>query len=275
MHGGPGYLAKTERRHRPASRTLAVAEVTSWNDQAEFKDMHAALLNLGFSTAQRQECYLLLATVMAIGNIQFSADGEGATPTDAAHLAKCAGMLQVDVAALSTALTTRTMGGGAIEQYKKPLEKPQAQTARNSLLMHIYSLVFDWCVEMINNIIAVSNAEACIGVLDIFGFENFKVNSFPQVSAREMIVAWQPPNRAVLPVALREREGARERTLFVISACRRPLSTLPLMPPPSPRLSREMISVPPCLSAPVSPPSSPCQRYTCHHPLLSHPFQPP
>jgi myosin heavy subunit len=65
--------------------------------------------------------------------------------------------------------------------YKKPLEPQAAEGTRNSLLMHIYSLVFDWCVAVINGYIAKGSAEACIGVLDIFGFENFALNSFPQL----------------------------------------------------------------------------------------------
>ena len=158
-----------------------VAEVTSWNDNAEFKDMHSALLKLGFSQTQRQECYQMYSAVMAIGNIKFAEKGDTCAPTDPAQMTRCAAMLQIPDAMLSAALTTITMGGGAIETYKKPLEKHQAETARNSLLMHIYSLVFDWCVDVINGYIAVASAEACIGVLDIFGFENFKLNSFPQL----------------------------------------------------------------------------------------------
>ena len=57
----------------------------------------------------------------------------------------------------------------------------QAESARNSLLMHIYSLVFDWCVQVINDYISVYNAAFCTGILDIFGFENFATNSFPQL----------------------------------------------------------------------------------------------
>ena len=78
-------------------------------------------------------------------------------------------MLQVEEGPLTLAMTETTMGGGAIEMYKKPLEKAQAETARNSLVMQLYSLVFDWCTDMINAAIAVNNAEACIGILDIFG----------------------------------------------------------------------------------------------------------
>jgi len=47
--------------------------------------------------------------------------------------------------------------------------------------MHVYSLCFDWCVDVINDYISIYNAAYCTGVLDIFGFENFVVNSFPQL----------------------------------------------------------------------------------------------
>ena len=89
---------------------------------------------------------------------------------------------QVKPEELAFVLTNKTMGGGVIETYVKPLEKRDAENARASLCMHLYMLAFDWCVEMINEYISRPEAaEYCIGVLDIFGFENFGVNSFPQL----------------------------------------------------------------------------------------------
>ena len=62
-----------------------------------------------------------------------------------------------------------------------PLEPRTAQAAKQSLIMHIYQLCFDWNVIVINDYISVYNAAVCTGVLDIFGFENFSLNSFPQL----------------------------------------------------------------------------------------------
>ena len=48
---------------------------------------------------------------------------------------------------------------------------------------------FDWTVEMVNAFISrPAKAAFCVGVLDIFGFENFSVNSFPQVHAIQLHV---------------------------------------------------------------------------------------
>ena len=65
--------------------------------------------------------------------------------------------------------------------YSKPLEPKQAVVACNSLVMHIYQMAFDWEVAVINDYIACRDYCACIGILDIFGFENFSLNSFPQL----------------------------------------------------------------------------------------------
>ena len=165
------------------SQLGTVAEVTSWNDNAEMKDMHAAYLLLGFSEKQRTELYMLFSFCLQIGNVQFEdADGaEGSTITTPEQLELSAEMLQVAPEELGQAVTSRTMGGGVIEVFLKPLEPRQANGARNSLIQFIYCLCFDWCVDVVNDYIAVASADFCIGVLDIFGFENFTLNSFPQL----------------------------------------------------------------------------------------------
>lgn len=155
--------------------------------------------------------YTMLSVCLNLGNFVFKAGKEGSDVSDTKLLQKCADQLQVklgaayvvhvvhvvlnivltpalrcersqvDAKTLLEAVTFRTMGGGKLSTYKSPLEPPRATIARNSLVMHVYSLVFDWCVTVINEYISVYNAAYCTGVLDIFGFENFSVNSFPQV----------------------------------------------------------------------------------------------
>jgi myosin heavy subunit len=159
-----------------------VATVTTWNDDAEFKDMHAALLKLGFNQTQRNECYMLLSCCQWVGNIKFKEGGGGdAEITNMDIVNKTAEMMQCPPADLAKAMISKTMGGGVVEVYTKPLEPKQAESSRNSLCMHLYQLVFDWCTDKINIEIAVNSADFCVGLLDIFGFENFGTNSFPQL----------------------------------------------------------------------------------------------
>jgi hypothetical protein len=158
-----------------------VAEVTTWNDESEFKDCHAALSKLGFSDVQRTEMYTMLSLCLNLGNLAFKPGKEGSDIPDQKLLAKCAKDLQVDTQMLNDAIVYKTMGGGKLSTYKSPLEPKRAEVARNSLVMHIYSLVFDWCTHVINEYISIYDPSYCTGVLDIFGFENFGVNSFPQL----------------------------------------------------------------------------------------------
>ena len=69
------------------------------------------------------------------------------------------------------------------DEITKDLTARRASAMCNSLGMHIYLLAFEWCVKKINASISVPPSEVhrCIGVLDIFGFENFDLNSFPQL----------------------------------------------------------------------------------------------
>jgi myosin-5 len=64
----------------------------------------------------------------------------------------------------------------------KPLDPDSALQSRDALAKTVYSRLFDWIVDKINNSIGQDpDAISIIGVLDIYGFESFKVNSFEQL----------------------------------------------------------------------------------------------
>ncbi|GJW59693.1 unconventional myosin [Tanacetum coccineum] len=57
---------------------------------------------------------------------------------------------------------------------------PAALGSRDALAKTVYSRLFDWIVEKINNLIGQDpNSKSLIGVLDIYGFESFKHKSTP------------------------------------------------------------------------------------------------
>ena len=78
------------------------------------------------------------------------------------------------------------------DTIKKPLKPEVAKLANEAFMKALYSSVFDIVTESVNRSIAsfdgtgdgilhVGSDEATIGVLDIFGFEHFKINSFEQL----------------------------------------------------------------------------------------------
>ena len=79
-----------------------VATVTTWDDEQEFRDMHAALAAVGFSEESRLQLYLLLSCCLHLGNIEYAparVDGtEGSDVTSEkgkAELKRSASMLEV------------------------------------------------------------------------------------------------------------------------------------------------------------------------------------
>ena len=78
------------------------------------------------------------------------------------------------------ALTTRTLrtrDGDIL----KPLSPAESVLSRDALSKSLYARLFDWLVDKINGSIGQdAHAAGFIGVLDIYGFESFKHNSFEQ-----------------------------------------------------------------------------------------------
>uniref|UniRef100_A0A8C5AG56 Myosin VB n=1 Tax=Gadus morhua TaxID=8049 RepID=A0A8C5AG56_GADMO len=67
------------------------------------------------------------------------------------------------------------------ETYVKNMSCKQASNARDALAKHIYAHMFDWIVEHVNKALhTTAKQRSFIGVLDIYGFETFEINSFEQ-----------------------------------------------------------------------------------------------
>ncbi|KAL6271486.1 hypothetical protein ACE6H2_028397 [Prunus campanulata] len=82
--------------------------------------------------------------------------------------------------ALEDALCKRVMVTPE-EIIKRSLDPHGATVSRDGLAKTIYSRLFDWLVDKINVSIGQDPSSKClIGVLDIYGFESFKTNSFEQ-----------------------------------------------------------------------------------------------
>ena len=97
---------------------------------------------------------------------------------------RVANLLGLDEKGFASSLTTRKVKAGK-DTVTTPLNYEQACQARDGIAKHVYSNLFDHSTEAINAGIARvqkgDKTPTSIGVLDIFGFECFAVNSFEQL----------------------------------------------------------------------------------------------
>jgi len=78
-------------------------------------------------------------------------------------------LLQVDLYNLNDALRKN-------EEILSPLTVDQAIDSRDAVAMALYQACFKWLIQKINVKLKGPKEFFTIGVLDIFGFENFKVS---------------------------------------------------------------------------------------------------
>ncbi|XP_044259516.1 myosin heavy chain 95F isoform X1 [Tribolium madens] len=160
------------------------------DDVADFVTLDGALSRLGLTDSDRFEIYSTVAAVLHLGNIQFEDNPEDTrggcrvSPTKAKSLEIASGLLGIDPTELRQALEARVMqssrGGAKGTVIMVPLKVYEANNARDALAKAIYSNLFDYIVNRINQSIPFQTSSYYIGVLDIAGFEFFTVNSFEQ-----------------------------------------------------------------------------------------------
>uniref|UniRef100_A0A8D1A6J8 Unconventional myosin-X n=1 Tax=Sus scrofa TaxID=9823 RepID=A0A8D1A6J8_PIG len=170
------YLSVPENYHY-LNQSGCVADKTI-NDQESFREVITAMEVMQFSKEEVREVLRLLAGILHLGNIEFITAG-GAQVSFKTALGRSAELLGLDPAQLTDALTQRSMFLRG-EEILTPLSVQQAVDSRDSLAMALYARCFEWVIKKINSRIKGKDDFKSIGILDIFGFENFEVNHFEQ-----------------------------------------------------------------------------------------------
>ncbi|KAI5806521.1 putative myosin MYO2 [Peziza echinospora] len=154
------------------------------DDNAEFKLTRDALATIGVMETTQNRIFQLLAALLHIGNLKITAARTDSviSNTDPALLKACE-LLGVNAEQFAK-WTTKKQIITRTEKIVSNLNQKQALVVRDSVAKFIYSSLFDWLVESINSSLATDEVRArvksFIGVLDIYGFEHFKRNSFEQ-----------------------------------------------------------------------------------------------
>uniref|UniRef100_A0A2K6FYF9 Unconventional myosin-Va n=1 Tax=Propithecus coquereli TaxID=379532 RepID=A0A2K6FYF9_PROCO len=152
------------------------------DDAKEMAHTRQACTLLGISESYQMGIFRILAGILHLGNVGFtSRDSDSCTiPPKHEPLTIFCDLMGVDYEEMCHWLCHRKLAT-ATETYIKPIPKLQATNARDALAKHIYAKLFNWIVDHVNQALhSAVKQHSFIGVLDIYGFETFEINSFEQ-----------------------------------------------------------------------------------------------
>ncbi|CAL1399770.1 unnamed protein product [Linum trigynum] len=160
-------------------------ELDGVNDAHEYLETIRAMDIVGIGEEDQEAIFRVVAAILHLGNIEFAKGAEidsSKIKDDKSrfHLDTTAELLRCDPKNLEDALIKRVMVTPE-EIITRTLDPENAVSSRDALAKTLYSRLFDWIVEKINVSIGQDpDSKSIIGVLDIYGFESFKCNSFEQ-----------------------------------------------------------------------------------------------
>uniref|UniRef100_A0A8C5U0K9 Myosin VIIB n=1 Tax=Malurus cyaneus samueli TaxID=2593467 RepID=A0A8C5U0K9_9PASS len=160
------------------------------NDAKDYAHIRSAMKILMFSDSEHWDISKLLAAILHLGNVEFQAavydNLDCSDVMDSPHFSIATKLLEVDSSELQNSLTNLSIIVRG-ESVSRPLNVVQAADGRDAFVKGIYGRIFLWIVNKINSAIfnpasqKPKDRRQSIGLLDIFGFENFSNNSFEQL----------------------------------------------------------------------------------------------
>ena len=164
------------------------------DDGKDFEEVNEAQREIGFDGGDYELLMQAVAGILHLNNIQFIEDPDDSEGTCiSSHpqdfITKAGLLFGLELENFTRALMYKSVRGGGRRTsvtYKKYTPEISVEN-RNALAKEIYRRCFDYIVAKINSSINAKPEEisriktSMIGILDIFGFEIFKKNSFEQL----------------------------------------------------------------------------------------------
>lgn len=160
-------------------------QIEGMDERKEYIATKNAMDVVGIHSDEQDAIFRVVAAILHLGNIEFTKGKEmdSSMPKDEKswfHLKTAAELFMCDVKSLEDSLCKRVIVTRD-ETITKWLDPESAAVSRDALAKVVYSRLFDWLVDRINSSIGQdADSKYIIGVLDIYGFESFKTNSFEQ-----------------------------------------------------------------------------------------------
>nr|XP_020836636.1 unconventional myosin-Va isoform X4 [Phascolarctos cinereus] len=152
------------------------------DDAKEMVHTRQACTLLGINESYQMGIFQILAGILHLGNVGFTSRDSDSCSIPPKHepLIVFCDLMGVEYEEMCHWLCHRKLAT-ATETYIKPIPKLQATNARDALAKHIYAKLFNWIVDHVNQALhSAVKQHSFIGVLDIYGFETFEINSFEQ-----------------------------------------------------------------------------------------------
>ncbi|EGI63079.1 PREDICTED: unconventional myosin-IXa-like isoform X1 [Acromyrmex echinatior] len=163
------------------------------DERHEFSRLKQSMEMVGFTAEKQRRLFAVLSAVLLLGNVEFYPrksyhhhdEAVGVkNPEVVALISELLRVKQETLLAALTAKRARASGETLVINYRLP----EAIAARDAMAKCLYGALFDWIVLQVNHAL-LSKKDTLrdhqgnsIGVLDIFGFEDFKTcNSFEQL----------------------------------------------------------------------------------------------
>eukprot|EP00730_Choanoeca_flexa_P015232 TRINITY_DN6949_c0_g1_i1.p1 TRINITY_DN6949_c0_g1~~TRINITY_DN6949_c0_g1_i1.p1 ORF type:complete len:1011 (+),score=340.43 TRINITY_DN6949_c0_g1_i1:324-3035(+) len=144
------------------------------------------MATIGFSDQEINGVQAIVASVLLLGNLDFDENNAGeAEVINQKVLEAIARNMGVDKDKFYKGFTTETKKMHR-EVFTKTVSAPKAEFARDAVAKALYDRLFQWLVARLDVKLKPDagidvDAHGRIGILDIFGFENFKHNGFDQM----------------------------------------------------------------------------------------------
>ena len=185
---GGGYMAGDNPDSCRLLNRSQCTVIPRVDDLEEYHAIVKAMVDVGVPEPEVAEVCQAIAGILALGNLSFGDEENDAQAyvSDPDECKRAADLLGSSLEAMEKALLRATLKVSASESYEIELDPTKAALGRDAYCKAIYQRIFDHLVNVVNNSLALEMPGASsdlkfIGLLDVFGFEIFEVNSFEQL----------------------------------------------------------------------------------------------